>query len=111
MTGAMNIGMRLGTTVSNQLITNLKRMHPGVSEEAIRDIKQACSDLFTQSSTQAKLVNALVQIYARHYSDADIKGMIRFYNTPLGQKIIKNTPVGRSSKHARRRGHLPSTPR
>ena len=93
MTGAMHIGMRLGATISNQLISSLKRMHPGISDRAIRDIEQACSDLVSRSSTQSKLVNALVKIYAGHYSDADIRGMIRFYETPLGKKIIKTTPA------------------
>lgn len=91
-TGALDIGMHVGSALADQLIGNIKRLHPEISDVAVRDIKQACADILNRPSTRAKLVDASVRIYAKYYTDADIRGMIRFYNTPLGKKIIRNAP-------------------
>ncbi|MGH8114727.1 MAG: DUF2059 domain-containing protein, partial [Rhodanobacteraceae bacterium] len=34
----------------------------------------------------------LVPIFAKYYTDADVRGMIAFYKTPLGQKVIATNP-------------------
>ncbi|NJO01345.1 MAG: DUF2059 domain-containing protein [Bacteroidia bacterium] len=32
-------------------------------------------------------------IYRKHYTHEDIKGLIAFYQTPLGQKLLETTPI------------------
>jgi hypothetical protein len=39
-----------------------------------------------------KLVDAAVPAYDKYLSDEDIKGLIRFYQTPLGQKTLSVLP-------------------
>jgi hypothetical protein len=39
-----------------------------------------------------KLVELAVPLYDKYYTDEDIKGLIRFYQTPLGQKTVKALP-------------------
>jgi len=34
-----------------------------------------------------------IPVYDKHFSAAEIKEMIRFYETPLGQKVLKEMPV------------------
>jgi hypothetical protein len=34
-----------------------------------------------------EVVNQLVAIYDKHYSDDEIKGLLQFYGTPFGQKV------------------------
>lgn len=38
------------------------------------------------------LLNAMVVTYDKYFSDEDIKGLIQFYRTPLGQKTLSNLP-------------------
>jgi uncharacterized protein len=45
------------------------------------------SELKTQS-----LIDLAVPVYDKYFSDEDIKGMIQFYQTPLGQKAVKTMP-------------------
>jgi len=91
-TGALNIGMKLGTTLSNQLIASLKRTHPNISNKAIEDIQQAVFEITNRPSVKIKLVNTIVKLYAKYYTDEEIRGMLRFYNTRLGKKIIRTLP-------------------
>ncbi len=39
-----------------------------------------------------KLVDLAVPIYDKYFSDEDIKGLIQFYQTPLGQKTVNALP-------------------
>ncbi|HUI75978.1 MAG TPA: DUF2059 domain-containing protein [Candidatus Acidoferrum sp.] len=38
------------------------------------------------------LLNQLVVIYDKHYTDEDIKGLLQFYGSPLGQKSAAEMP-------------------
>ena len=60
------------------------------------DYRQTLIDLFFEKfhaklDTQ-KLLDLAVPIYDKHFTDADIKGLIQFYETPLGQKTVKALP-------------------
>lgn len=47
---------------------------------------------FRTKVTPQFLMNMAVPVYARYFSDADIKGLIKFYQTPLGQKWVRVFP-------------------
>ncbi len=38
------------------------------------------------------MLDLAIPVYDKYLSDADIKGLIEFYSTPLGQKMIKALP-------------------
>jgi hypothetical protein len=40
----------------------------------------------------SEILDAVVPIYARHLSLEDIQGLIRFYESPLGQRVVKVMP-------------------
>lgn len=44
------------------------------------------------------LVTMFVDIYGRHFSSEDIKQLLEFYRSPIGQKMLAETPaIGRES--------------
>lgn len=38
------------------------------------------------------LLEMLIPIYDKYYTNEDLEGIIAFYSTPLGQKLLKNSP-------------------
>jgi uncharacterized protein len=60
------------------------------------DYRQTLIDLFFEKFHAKldvqKLLDLAVPIYGKHFTDADIKGLIQFYETPLGQKTVKALP-------------------
>jgi uncharacterized protein len=38
------------------------------------------------------LINAIIPIYQRHLTKTDIEEMIRFYSSPVGQKLLREQP-------------------
>ena len=39
-----------------------------------------------------RVTEQLVVLYDRHYSDEEIKGLLQFYGSPLGQKVAAENP-------------------
>lgn len=60
------------------------------------DYRQTLIDLFFEKFHAKldvqKLLDLAVPIYDKYFTDADIKGLIQFYETPLGQKTVKALP-------------------
>lgn len=43
----------------------------------------------------------LVSVYDKHYTDDEIKGLLQFYGSPLGQKVVAESPkIGRELQDA-----------
>lgn len=80
----------------NGMMKNLKPMlmnsfPPG-------DYREKLIDLFLDKfSVRAnaeipKLADGAIAVYDRYFSDDDIKGLIAFYQTPVGQKLVATAP-------------------
>jgi hypothetical protein len=50
------------------------------------------SQKFNASSPPSAVTDAMVTIYAKNFSMEDIQGLIQFYETPLGQRVVKTMP-------------------
>ncbi|WP_420152227.1 DUF2059 domain-containing protein [Siphonobacter sp.] len=48
---------------------------------------------FKKEITDEKLYELYVPIFSKHYTEEDLKGLITFYETPLGQKMVQNQPL------------------
>jgi hypothetical protein len=48
-----------------------------------------------------QVTNQLVAIYDKHFTDDEIKGLLQFYGSPLGQKVAAEMPkIGRETQAA-----------
>ncbi len=48
-----------------------------------------------------QVTDELVNIYDKHYTDDEIKGLLQFYGSPLGQKVAAEMPkIGRETQGA-----------
>ena len=48
-----------------------------------------------------QVTNQLVAIYDKHFTDDEIKGLLQFYGSPLGQKVATEMPkIGRETQAA-----------
>ncbi|HXS72454.1 MAG TPA: DUF2059 domain-containing protein [Rhodanobacteraceae bacterium] len=48
---------------------------------------------FSNSQAQDDIINRMVPVYQRHFSSADIQGLLAFYRSPLGQKVLREMPA------------------
>jgi hypothetical protein len=84
----------MGETIAN-FITG--QVHNGVGRALPADQLPKFMDTFSQkfnAGLPPTAVNdAIVAIYAKHFSMEDIQGLTKFYESPLGQKLVKEMPA------------------
>jgi len=81
------------------------RVHDGMSRAIPPDQLTKFMDTFTAkfnaSASPSAVTDAMVAIYARHFSLEDIQGATKFYESPVGQRMVKEMPdVSRESQTA-----------
>ena len=76
---------KLGIQVMNQMMTNFKSTYPKVDQEFWNDFKKEVK--------ADDIVNLMIPIYDKHYSENDIEQLILFYKSPIGRKTIAVTPL------------------
>ncbi len=108
LTHGVALGMNLGKTMAAQMIAGLRRDRPEISAVAIHDIQQAVFETLYTPSIRKQVTDDTLKRYAKYFTDAEIRGMIRFYRTPLGQKIVRVRPrLGKEALQAGEKLFLP----
>lgn len=75
----------LGTQVMRQMIDMFKQTYVGVPAEVW--------DRFLEQAGGDELVELVIPIYERHLTHEDVKGLIAFYESPLGRKLVSKQPL------------------
>jgi len=75
---------KLGTQVMSTMISSFKKNYPNVDA--------AFWDEFQKEAKTDELINMMVPVYAKHFTDQDIQQLIAFYSTPIGKKYVENQP-------------------
>ncbi len=85
---------KLGDNISNAIAQQVR----GVMSRAIQQPEdlQKFMDAFTQKFTAAApssaVTDAEIPVYAHYFTMEDIESLIKFYESPLGQRVVKNLP-------------------
>ncbi|HEY8586116.1 MAG TPA: DUF2059 domain-containing protein [Rhodanobacter sp.] len=48
---------------------------------------------FIDADGTEQLLKQMVPVYQRHFTAADVAGLLKFYQSPLGQKVITQMPI------------------
>ncbi len=91
MTGAMAIGAQMSEAVVAQMTDVLRKARPDIPERILNLLRQEVNAVIGENVTA--LEELTIAVYHRHFNQSEIKGMIAFYSTPLGQKTIQVMPV------------------
>jgi len=68
-----------------------KKQVPNATPEQIARLDKICDSLLTSFSFD-DLIDAIVPIYQKHLTKADLAAATAFYSSPAGQKILKELP-------------------
>lgn len=75
----------MATQGAHQFINSYKENYKDIPEEFWNGfLKEVSSDEFTK---------LYIPIYAKYYGEADLDELVKFYKTPVGQKMISSTPL------------------
>lgn len=76
---------KLGKQVAQNMIASFKQSYTSVD--------QAFWDDFEREIKAEDLINLMLPIYDKYYTEEDIDQLIAFYNSPIGKKMTENLPM------------------
>lgn len=90
LTGTKDLVMQVLDSGLEQMRSNFTRALP--QNERARQFTDAFTTRFRAKLNADMYVDQIVPIYDRYFSGEDIKGLLRFYGTPVGQRAVKALP-------------------
>jgi uncharacterized protein len=75
-----------GEKLANQM---LDRMF-GIFENSMPEVPQEVWEKLREKFDTGELLNLEIPIYEKYYTLKDVEGLIAFYKSPLGQKVLAN---------------------
>ena len=92
MTGTAQIAVQVANTVSGQILEGV-RSNPSIPPRAIDVAKEVLQAEFKAlMASPVSLIASIGDIYAKYFTIDDIKGLIAFYSSDLGKKLIATLP-------------------
>jgi uncharacterized protein len=91
MIGVDRQSQQLIAVMRAQIIQFVMRNSGKPAEEAAKIVDEVLMPDFT--SQEKELTNALVEVWASSFTVEDLKGLIDFYSTPLGKRLIATLPA------------------
>jgi len=90
ITQTNKMGDNISAALTNQVHQVISRAIP---PEQVQKFMDDFGKAYGQAAPSSAVNDAVVPIYARHFSTEDIQGLIAFYESPLGQRVVKNMPA------------------
>ena len=70
-----------------------KMLEESQKPENDTDVFRKGMDFFTTGNGKKWLDNAVINIYREHYTEKELKAMVKFAKTPAGKKMASETPI------------------
>jgi hypothetical protein len=91
MTGALALGKQMSNALVTQMSQAIKASRPDLAPELFDILREEVNSVIEEKLPN--FVAKIIPVYHKYFTRDDIKGMLRFYQTPLGQKTIRVMPL------------------
>lgn len=89
ITEVSNMGQNIQNYITQQVQDVAGR---AVGAGKVQKFMDTFSTQFNANASPSAVTDAMVTIYAKNFSMEDIQGLIQFYETPLGKRVVKTLP-------------------
>jgi uncharacterized protein len=84
---------KLGENLSNAMVVRVREvMGRAIPADELAKFMDEFTPKYQASAPASAVTDAIVPIYAKHFSMEDIQALTKFYETPLGQRVVKSMP-------------------
>lgn len=90
LTQTSKLGDNIQSYITDQVRTGIAR---AIKPDALPKFMEEFNQKLVSAAPSSSVTNAIVPIYASAFSTEDIQGLIQFYESPLGQRVVKNLPA------------------
>ncbi|OOG60133.1 DUF2059 domain-containing protein [Rhodanobacter sp. C03] len=77
----------------SQMFGQMNAQMAGVMGRAVPCVPAAYWQNFIDASGAQQLLGRMVPVYQSHFTAEDVSGLLKFYQSPLGQKVITQLPL------------------
>jgi hypothetical protein len=77
----------------SQMFGQMNSQMAGVMGQTVPCVPASYWHNFIDASGTEQLMKQMVPIYQRHFTAVDVAGLLKFYKSPLGQKVIAQMPL------------------
>ena len=79
--------------VVNNVVDKVKDVFVPTNPNLNKELNEVAAQLKKQyDSKRAELLNNVARIYAERFSEQELKGLVAFYKSPLGRKMVTDEP-------------------
>src|SRR5208282_2404856 len=87
-------GSKVGEGVSNGITQHVYQvMSHTIPADRLQKFMETFTQKFTVAAPASAITDAVVPIYAQNFSMEEIQGLVQFYESPLGKRLVKTMPV------------------
>lgn len=77
----------------SQMFGHMNAQMAGVMGRAVPCVPASYWQGFIDASSSQQLLARMVPIYQKHFTADEVSGLLKFYRSPLGQKVITEMPL------------------
>jgi hypothetical protein len=93
LTGSTQLGEQVANSVFRSVVASMRQTNPELPPRVSVIAEEVASETFgALFSDEKRLLDLYAPLYERHFSQAELDEIIRFYRTPVGQKAIRAMP-------------------
>jgi hypothetical protein len=75
----------------DRMVEQLRQSMPGADDATIADIKKIAVEEF--DAYRPTLIDGVVRVYAKHFSERDLKALVAFYKSDAGKHFAAEIPA------------------
>nr|WP_063571083.1 DUF2059 domain-containing protein [Luteibacter rhizovicinus] len=76
-----------------RMLSQMNSQMAGVMQSALPCVPASYWQGFVDANATNQLIGRMVPVYQKHFTAEDIDGLLKFYRSPLGQKVITQMPA------------------
>lgn len=77
----------------DQMFGRMNSQMAGVMHQAVPCVPATYWQGFVDAEATRQVMSQMVPVYQSHFSAEDVAGLLKFYRSPLGQKVIAQMPA------------------
>ena len=94
ITGSPDVAKQMSNFFVHQMSQAIKASRPDLPAKTYRILSEEINRVIDEQMTaKGGFLDMVIPIYAKYFSHEDIKGLLKFYQTELGKKMIKTWPL------------------
>lgn len=94
ITGALQSGQAMSEAVVKQMAEAIKKARPDIPPHMFDVLADEVNKIIAEElAAKGGLIDLMVGLYHNHFTHEEIKGLLAFYQTPLGRKAGSLAPV------------------